>query len=310
MKELKVVNLTEETETNKGAKPDVDITVVHDEGCRYRFTITAEKGGHDHDDNILSGSVIFTIPTPPASANFSNFQVLNDTAGPLTPGDLSSFPATWTFAPPTITTGIETLIFTAIYTGPDTPFIPITATFSATVQGGNTFTNVPITVAELDPENECPETSPCCEDCDDNPTPVSICPCENKVVAAPVIATPKPSGRILSANISLENTCRSKDVNVAVFLNELIPVPGGEPIETPYAFKIIRMPALPCEGSGCCGCETRTCHCVEFEINDDDTTKCMTRNFVIRTKATTVLSGDEPTCPCECPSDPPTPPEK
>ena len=148
---------------------------------------------------------------------------------------------------------------------------------------------------------EPPVEHDCCEEC---PTcnEYTVEPCEHKVVEDPIAVAIQSKGRRLSVNLDLQGACHDKAVNVGVFLYEVTYDEAGHEHETPYAYKVVQLPAGDCEcanGGMCqCDCDDRACNCVDFEIADNDSTACVARTFRVKTKANYVLDEDTPICSC------------
>ena len=148
---------------------------------------------------------------------------------------------------------------------------------------------------------EPPVEHACCEEC---PTcnEYTVEPCEHKIAEAPIAVAIQSRGRRLSVQLGLEMACHDKAVNVGVFLYEVTYDEFGNDYESPYAYKVVQLPPGDCEcanGGSCqCGCDTRSCNCVDFEIADDESTACTTRIFRVKTKANYVSNQDMLACPC------------
>lgn len=141
----------------------------------------------------------------------------------------------------------------------------------------------------------CPNPKPCCEACNPNHTEVTVKPCTDYVEKT-VDVVVDPKGKILAVNLNLPLVCNTKDINVGVFVTEVV---LGQ--EKPCAHKVIRIPATKSGPGGSCQ-DNRDCHCVEFMINDNADTVCKERKFRIRTKAHYVdTATDGPQrCSCQC----------
>ena len=148
---------------------------------------------------------------------------------------------------------------------------------------------------------EPPVEHACCEEC---PTcnEYTVEPCEHKIAQEPIAVAIQSRGRRLSVQLDLEMACHDKAVNVGVFLYEVTYDGFGNEYESPYAYKVVQLPPRDCEcanGGSCqCGCGTRSCNCVDFEIADDESTACETRKFRVKTKANYVSNQDMLACPC------------
>ena len=194
------------------------------------------------------------------------------------------------------TTEAATLSFYVGYLGSTSATLPVNRTVTYTDTEGNQVNFTP-NVTEI--TITCNPT--CCEGCDvDTFESIYLDPCEEEVHTPPVEAVVKPNGRRLFVHLHA-TACQEKDLNVAVLLSEVTRDASGNLIaETPYATKVVRIPATGTTTDNMC--HDRECNCVEFAINDDSTTQCGQREFRVRTKAHHVYAQTPTTpCPCTCP---------
>lgn len=135
----------------------------------------------------------------------------------------------------------------------------------------------------------------CCENCNDvSLQTVILNPCDD-YVNAPIDVAVAPKGRLLSVTLNLPPVCDTKDVNIGIFLTEVL----ADGTEIPFAYKVIRRSATGITGA-CI--DDRDCARVNFLI-DDDNACAPIRTFNVRTQAHYLSSrqiiGAE-SCPCNC----------
>lgn len=303
MEELKVISLEDERldlpEVEEVPTTGVEVTVgiepVEGENCRFKFTFTAKN--YDDQKTARLGKLFFRMP-PNTFENFGDFDPNDDEL------KLNGTEKMWTFGE--LGSGEEkTVSFEADYVGEATGNIlalydmKYKYKYDGQSVTWKTIEDKMLNVGDCGVEP--PVEHACCEEC---PTcnEYTVEPCEHKIAEAPIAVAIQSRGRRLSVQLDLEMACHDKAVNVGVFLYEVTYDDAGNEYESPYAYKVVQLPPGDCEcanGGSCqCGCDTRSCNCVDFEIADDESTACTTRIFRVKTKANYVSDQDMLACPC------------
>ena len=303
MEELKVISLEDERlelpEVEEVLTTGVVVTVgiepVEEKDCRFKFTFTAKN--YDAQNTAKLGKFFFRMP-PNTFTNFGDF-VPNDNDLKL-----NGTEKMWTFGE--LGSGEEkTVSFEADYVGQDTGIIlaldgmKYKYKYDKQSVTWGTIQDKRLDVGECG--GEPPVEQDCCEEC---PTcnEYTVEPCEHKIAEEPIPVVIQSRGRRLSVHLAPEMACPNKTLNVGVFLYEVKNPGTTAEYEIPYAYKVVQLPPRDCEcenGGSCqCGCDTRSCNCVDFEIADDESTACETRTFRVKTKANYVSDQDMFACPC------------
>ena len=303
MEELKVISLEDERldlpevaeVLTTGVVVTVDIQRVAGEKCRFKFTFTAKN--YDAQKTARLGKFFFRMP-PNTFEHFGNFVPNDDDL------KLNGTEKMWTFGE-LDPEEEKTVSFEADYVGEAAGDIlaldGMKYKYKYDKQGvtWGTIENKMLDVGDCGVEP--PVEHDCCEEC---PTcnQYTVEPCEHKIAEEPIPVAIQSRGRRLSVHLDPEMACPNKTLNVGVFLYEVKNPGTADEYEIPYAYKVVQLPPRDCEcanGGSChCGCDDRSCNCVDFEIADDEGTACETRTFRVKTKANYVLNEDMLACPC------------
>ena len=299
MEELKVISLEDERldlpeVPTTGVEVTVGIEPVEGEKCRFKFIFKAKN--YDDKKTARLGKFFFRMP-PNIFGNFGGY-------GPDDELKLNGNEKMWTFGE--LDPEEEKIVsFEADYVGEATDDIlalydmKYKYKYDRQSVTWKTIEDKRLDVGECGVEP--PVEHACCEEC---PTcnEYTVEPCEHKIAQEPIAVAIQSRGRRLSVQLDLEMACHDKAVNVGVFLYEVTYDGFGNEYESPYAYKVVQLPPRDCEcanGGSCqCGCDTRSCNCVDFEIADDESTACETRTFRVKTKANYVSDQDMLACPC------------
>lgn len=290
-----VPEVTEEEPSDSKKNPPegkYKVTVDDINKCLYHFEFTITEGKFDND--IISGTFPIKLAT--------GFTIKNVA---FTPGDtFDTVTNVWTFGALSKEGDQRKLTFDADYTGDINQLIVTDETFtvkyslieSENVEASAATGSLEKTVKDCRP----PVIPPCCESCNPDPTTYTLTACidhEEKDVDVQVDG----HGWRLSVNLNLPPVCDNKDVNVGIFVTEVVqdpkyPTDSTKTIEVPFAQKVIRRPG---NGTTKTCKEDRDCHCVDFMI-DPATTLCGTRIFKVRTKAHYVNKLTDVLQQCQC----------
>ncbi len=254
------------------AKATADVDDVAGDDCLFLFTLTVRRGHNP----ISGGTFTFTLA--------KGFTVLTDKtpANAVLTFDATTGVGLWTFGALNSMTQSRTLTFKSRYTG--VAGVSIYESAQATATGG---TNIATTISN-DTTEDC-EKNDCCDDCDDDYTDLVTTPCNDSVEAtvSPTILT---KGRMLFVTLNTPPVCHMKDINIGVFVTEV----HEDGSETAFAHRIIRRSA---SGQTRDCVDDRSCNCVQFMVDDDETTACTNRTFRVRTVSHFV---DQPTDTHQC----------
>lgn len=268
------------------------ITADAQNKCLYHFEFTLTRQGNTDVDG---GTLTFTL-----ASVFNIGTIMKEGMDTLT----GSNPMTWTFGELNQNKTTRTLKFDATYVGAaDVGIIIGTVPFTGDYETGGKFNGVatanPGSIGKTREACTPPPVVVCCEPCD-IPVTAYIDGCEDhkEVEVDPRI---KSKGRVLAVNVDLPQACKNKDINVGIFVTEVFNVGQKGEYEKHFAFKIIRRVATDPTVAACQ--DNRDCNCVNFLIDDDDTTKCAKRTFRIKTEAHYVAREKDtnPKCECGCP---------
>lgn len=278
---------TENEELTNWDKPEVSVEVTASE-CLYHFVLTAKWKGQ----NVNSGMLTLKLKSAAHFPEIKNIEV--DPAGTNEPTYVMPPTVIWSFGPLNQKDQRRTAEFDAPYIGAKDVKIIDSAT--ASYDGGKT---IDVTEKGLTTTiKECTDGVACCEACDTiGYDEVQIAPCEDRVISEPTVVV-APRGRTLSVNLDFPRVCKKKDINIGVFVTEVM----DDGTEVAFAHKVIRRTATDPASEGCA--DDRDCSCVDFMIdeNEEDATPCTTiRTFRVRTKAHYIDSSEDAVSQqCEC----------
>ncbi len=236
--------------------------------CNYTFYLTVKNFGA-----ITGGFIRFILAT-----GFEN----PVTSDPALTFNTVTREVRWNFGNLTAA-DTKSVTFTSEYSG------PLGVTIYTGLAGGYIGRTFPVTTTGETTTANC-TTAECCEDCNDDDFvdfPTTSCQDIAEDTVTPEILQ---KGRMLFVHLNLPTTCNTRDVNVGVFVNEVL-----ETGEVAVAHRVIRRTAAGCTGE--CG-EDKSCNCVKFMIHDTAETACRDRTFRVRTVAHYVDQEDTQHCKC------------
>lgn len=246
---------------------------VVNNNCNYTFYLTV----NNHFGAITGGFIRFILAT-----GFAN----PVTTDPTLTFNAATREVRWNFG--NLAAGAtESVTFTSAYTGP--AGVTIYTGLAGGYNPNRTFTVT--TAGETTTANCTAITTECCEDCNEDDFvefPTTQCQDIAEDTVTPEILQ---KGRMLFVHLNLQNTCNTKDVNVGVFVNEVV---GTD--EVPIAHRVVRRTSA---GSTSHCAEDKSCNCVQFMINDTEETACLDRTFRVRTVAHYVDQAED-TQQCQC----------
>lgn len=241
--------------------------------CLYLFTLTVRKGQR----NISGGTFTFTL-----ADGFTELTDINPANAEVT-FDSTTGTGVWTFEHLIHGKQSRTVTFRSRYTGD--VGVAIYEAAQARTNGGTMISTSISNLITVD----C-SSSTCCEECnEDEYTDFPTTPCNDSVENT---VTPRilPKGRMLFVTLDTPKVCNTKDINIGIFVTEV----QDDGSETAFAHRIIRRPATGTSGDLV---DDRDCSCVQFMIDDDETTAAIDRTFRVRTVAHYV---DKPTDSYQC----------
>lgn len=253
--------------------------------CLYRFQLEFRSGC-----KVDEGTITFNV-----NSEFTNLQAVDSTSNV---GELTFDGQVGTWDLTDVNRRVGRTIFTAVYTGSTTGERVVISDIEYNLDGESEVVADDYSVNVLEVCQS--DITDCCEECPTSGNYVEAivegCTDNTRIELTEDNINLESTGRVLAVDISLPAVCDSKDVNIGIFVNEVLLDEDENEFEQPFAYKVLRFSAAD-DPEGTC-LEGRGCSCVEFMI-DDDTPQCETRTFRVRTKAHYV-STTNPRCDCDC----------